>query len=218
MGSRLLGGAAATIGGLARPLIRDDSVDYDFLQRNHREHSFFLDGERVPSPQERRDMLGGLVLSLVGPAAAEARSAVEAERIASGIRPYNALESPRPVGFQANHLNQNGAYGGSIPPNDGLSLMMRGDAFADPASPHGQFHEVLDRFWAPYQKGGELEGQIPENWRYDEAMQQGLSRAGYSRRAVARIADRAAEQRETRGLAPNDPVPRVPKPIRRRGR
>jgi len=49
-------------------------------------------------------------------------------------KPYGDLAGNVPEGFQANHVNQNAAYGSVIPQNDGLAIPMEGNAFTDPGT------------------------------------------------------------------------------------
>jgi hypothetical protein len=122
------------------------------------------------------------------------------------------------TGMQANHLNQQAAYGSVIPFENGLSVSMEGNALADIGSPHYQFHNVLETFWNQYRPGGKMYGlPPPTNAEYDAALKVALRQSGRSRSAAADLAAQAARQRATYGLAPSDPVPRIPGRLPQKG-
>ncbi|HWA63620.1 MAG TPA: hypothetical protein VG939_19745, partial [Caulobacteraceae bacterium] len=58
--------AGRFVGGFARPFYADpnDAVVAAALEENHRQHPFLLDPHHVASPQELRDTLGDIVVSL----------------------------------------------------------------------------------------------------------------------------------------------------------
>jgi hypothetical protein len=114
------------------------------------------------------------------------------------------------TGQQANHLNQDAAFRDVIPTDQGLANAMRGDAITEPGTPHFQFHESLEEFWAQYRKGGDRYGTTPTNAEYGAALERALISSGYSSQQAADLAAAAARQRAEYGLAPSAPVPRVP--------
>jgi len=114
------------------------------------------------------------------------------------------------TGEQANHLNQNAAYEGIIPKNDGLSNAMRGNAFTEPGTPHFEFHKSLEGFWNQYRKGGELFGKTPTNAQYGQALENALKAGGLSPAEAAELAAQAARQRAAYGLLETAEVPNIP--------
>jgi hypothetical protein len=173
-------------------------------------------------------ILGGPEREIVGPlesaAGAVERSAAEAalqaaksagsragEQIATGA--YGELRKTLPRGFQANHLNQNGAYGGFIPKNEGLSVAMRGNIIAEPGTPHYNYHRSLEKFWEQYRRGSSLESKIPTNAEYGEAVKQALIASGLFPAQASDLAEQAAAQRVAYGLSESAPVPRIPRAI-----
>jgi hypothetical protein len=111
---------------------------------------------------------------------------------------------------QANHLNQNAAYRGIIPEEDGLSHALRGNAFTEPGTPHFEFHRSLEGFWNQYRRGGASFGSSPTNAQYGQALRQALEAAGLSPAEAAELAVQAAHQRAAFGLLDDAFVPRIP--------
>ena len=65
---------------------------------------------------------------------------------------YGTLrDSPLPG--QAHHLNQNAAYGGVIPQNEGISTKLVGDAIRQPGTPHYEAHDIMEGFLGRVQAG-----------------------------------------------------------------
>lgn len=134
-----------------------------------------------------------------------------ADSVAPRVGSYSDLVAElKGTGIQANHLNQNAAFKSIIPQEEGLAVGMRGNAFTEVGSPHYEFHSSLEEFWAPYRKGGELFGEVPTNAQYGTAVERALVQSGYSPSQAASVAEQAAAQRLSYGLAPAMPVPRVP--------
>jgi hypothetical protein len=127
--------------------------------------------------------------------------------------PYGSLRGTLPRGFQANHLNQNGVYGGFIPKDEGLSVAMRGDIIAEPGTPHYNYHRSLEQFWEQYRDGGSLESKMPTNAEYGEAVKQALIAAALSPAQASDLAEQAAAQRTAYGLSESAAVPRIPRAI-----
>jgi hypothetical protein len=124
--------------------------------------------------------------------------------------PYGDLSGTLPEGFQANHLNQNAAFGSVISQDEGLAVGMRGNAITEPGTPHFSFHQSLERFWDQYRPNRTLFGSVPTNAEYGQALQNALQAAGYSPPQAADLAAQAAAQRAAYGLPETAPVPRVP--------
>jgi hypothetical protein len=147
------------------------------------------------------------------PAASPAKGASGAPKInlrGPVARPYRTAKKSGPQGTQANHLNQDAAYGSVIPSKEGLTTPLRGDAIVEPGTPHYRFHAFLERFWDPYRRGGSLYGKRPTNGAYGSALERALVEGGESPEAAKTLADQAAAQRRFYGLKEGDPVPRVP--------
>jgi hypothetical protein len=178
--------------------------------------SLARDGRAVASPAVRSDsdtsmFLGSLATVPFNPALWEQEFAYMGQ--------YGELAPElRGTGLQANHLNQNAAYGSVIPSEKGLSIGMEGNALRDVESAHYRFHSVLEDFWDSYRPGGDMYPQPPANADYDLALRSALRAGGFSRGDAAYIARQAAAQRTEFGLAPNDPVPQVPKRLPQKGR
>jgi hypothetical protein len=122
---------------------------------------------------------------------------------------YGTLKKMVPTGYNANHLNQDAAYRDVIPYNEGLANPLQGNPNI-PGSAHAKFHESLNRFWRPYQQGGEKFGQAPTNAQYGEALEEALKEAGVSPREAAEFARQARVQRNEYGLSDTTEVPRIP--------
>ncbi|HQL76006.1 MAG: tRNA3(Ser)-specific nuclease WapA precursor [Planctomycetes bacterium ADurb.Bin126] len=120
------------------------------------------------------------------------------------------------TGAQANHLNQNAAFGSIIPKKEGISVAMKGNAFADVGFPHFNFHSFLEEFWSKYRKGGELFGTVPTNAEYGAALKQALLKAGHTPAEAACLAEQAGIQRAVYGCLESMPVPSVPKRLPQR--
>ena len=152
--------------------------------------------------------------SLVGRVLSRGNQLLGREVVESGL--YAALRRQTVRGIQANHLNQDAAYGSIIPKQQRAAVRMRGNAFTQPGTQHFVFHKERESFWAPYRRGGALFGQRPSNAQYSEAVKRALSKAGFSRRDAARLAREAGQSREAFALRETDPVPRIPNPLRQR--
>jgi hypothetical protein len=141
-----------------------------------------------------------------------AEAALAAERgLGLETGAYRALTRQlRGTDIQANHLNQNAAFGGIIPQSEGLAVGMRGNAFTEVGSPHFSFHSSLEKFWEQYRRGGENFGRLPTNAQYGSAVEEALTRSGYTATQASTIANLAATQRTAYGLLPSAPVPRIP--------
>ena len=166
---------------------------------------------------------GAAERSAAGPALRAARGAIDfpastnaIEQIVTG--PYGKLRGTLPTGFQANHLNQNGVYGGVIPKMEGFSVGMRGDIIAEPGTPHYNYHRSLEQFWDQYRDGGSLEFKMPTNAEYGEAVQRALIASGFSPEQAFDLAGQAAAQRAAYPLSESAVVPHIPKAIWRRRR
>jgi hypothetical protein len=147
------------------------------------------------------------------------------EKVVSG--PYGKLSGTLPPGFQANHLNQNAAYGRFIPEKEGLSVIpekeglsvaMKGNIITQPGTPHYNYHRSLEQFWDQYRNGGSLELEKPTNAEYGEAVRRALIASGFSPAQASDLAAQAAAQRAAFKLSESATVPVVPKAIWRRRR
>ncbi|PKB13885.1 LysM peptidoglycan-binding domain-containing protein [Janthinobacterium sp. 64] len=116
-------------------------------------------------------------------------------------------------GYQAHHLNQNAVYKASIAPAQGLSILLRGNAFTESGSPHYEAHASLERWWDNYRGGGSLERQLPTNADYGSALKQSLIDGGMSPRDSARYSEGARQQRLGAGHPDAAAVPRLPRRI-----
>ena len=155
--------------------------------------------------------------SLAAKSAAGARALLRpAQQIVTG--PYGKLKGTLPPGYQANHLNQNAAYRGIIPENDGISVPMEGNILTNPGTPHYNYHRSLEQFWDQYRDGGTLEFEMPTNAEYGEAVRRALIASGFSRAQASDLAARAAAQRTASGLSESAPVSEIPMAIWRRRR
>jgi len=133
------------------------------------------------------------------------------ENAAPRVGSYRELRRElKGTGVQANHLNQDAAFNGIIPKDEGLAVGMRGNAWTEVGSPHYEFHSSLEEFWTPYRKGGNLFGKRPTNAQYGAAVERALVQSGYSPSQAAGVANQAATHRLSYGLTPTMPVPRVP--------
>ncbi|MDW8196010.1 MAG: hypothetical protein RMJ56_00250, partial [Gemmataceae bacterium] len=124
---------------------------------------------------------------------------------------YGVLKSElEGTGLQANHLNQNAAFRGVIPENEGLAVALRGNAITDVSSPHYNFHRSLEQFWDQYRPDGALFNTRPTNAQYGQALQRALEADGFSPAQAADLAAQAAGQRAAYGLSETGLVPRIP--------
>ncbi len=141
--------------------------------------------------------------------------AVEWQSLKTGT--YSDMKAAlRGSGEQANHLNQNAAYGSIIPREEGLALGMRGNAFSEPGTEHFLFHSSMEGFWDQFRVGGARFGQVPSNAEYVEATRRALRTSGLSPGEAAELARRAGSQQSAAGLAPDAPVPQVPRRLNQR--
>jgi RHS repeat-associated protein len=138
---------------------------------------------------------------------------------ARGIRPnvglYEDVAGAVP-GLQANHINQNAAFGSVIPGSKGAAVGMRGNAFTEIGSPHYEFHRSLESFWDNFRPGGTRYGSRPTCGEYDTAVREALASSGFDSGTVSALADFAATNRSDYGLLDNSLVPRVPGRINQR--
>ena len=115
---------------------------------------------------------------------------------------------------QSHHLNQDAAFGkdhgGSIPYNEGSTVALRGGTNII-GSEHYLFHQKMDEFWRPYQRGGTKYGQHPTCAEYHEAVKESLTATGMHPVEVESIANLAREQRRLYGHLDDLPVPNIPK-------
>ncbi|MFL6546540.1 MAG: RHS repeat-associated core domain-containing protein, partial [Candidatus Udaeobacter sp.] len=124
-------------------------------------------------------------------------------------QPYADLSGTLPDGVQANHLNQNAAFRSIIPKEEGLSVGMEGNAFTESGTPHYNFHKSMEGFWEEY-RTGPLRGTKPTSAEYGQAVERSLEAGGFSPAEASSLEAQAARQRAAAGLAPGDPVPRIP--------
>jgi hypothetical protein len=112
--------------------------------------------------------------------------------------------------LQANHLNQDAAFGSIIPREEGVAVGMRGNALKDIGSPHFEYHKSLETFWDEYRNGGSEAGKVPSCAEYNLAIRKALMDAGYSEKDANSLVNAAAEQQVRFGLKETSPVPRIP--------
>jgi hypothetical protein len=131
---------------------------------------------------------------------------------ASQTGPYKDLAKDlKGTGEQAHHVSQNAVYGGLIPEDEGWAIALRGNAFTEAGTPHSKAHQSLEAWWDQWRKGGALYGKTaPTNAEYLQAAERSLKAAGLPNTEVARTISKAKAQHAAYGLAPNDPVPRIP--------
>jgi len=225
---------------LGAPVGAIDAIDSSDLAR--------VSFEPLPSLPHLLTMDRGVNLPLVNPGsglgvyvgALSSTDAMYTRSPASGE--YGSLRVP---GYQAHHLNQNAVYKVAIPPANGQSILLRGNAFIDaeqnavykvaipPAngqsillrgnafidagSSHFEAHASLERWWDSYRAGGEMALQRPTNAQYGEALKQSLIDSGMSPSDAAQHAEAARQQRLASGLAEDGLVPKVPRRINQPG-
>lgn len=124
--------------------------------------------------------------------------------------PYGEMAGRLPPGVQANHLNQDAAFGSIIPKDQGVAVPLAGNAITEIGSEHYAFHESLEGFWSPYRRGGSLFTFRPTNAEYGQAIYSALRAAGRSPEEAAALTQAAEADLATNGLAPTDPVPNIP--------
>lgn len=129
--------------------------------------------------------------------------------IRENLGPYSVVRQDQTLG-QAHHLNQNAVYRSLIPPDEGVSLSLRGNAFTEIGSPHYNAHASLEAWWNQFRPGGSRHGQVPTNLEYSQALAASLRSAGLSRAQALEASRAAIRQRIQAGAMPWDKVPRIP--------
>jgi hypothetical protein len=100
---------------------------------------------------------------------------------------------------------------GRIKYGDGYAIPLQGGTNdKDPPSEHYKFHRSLEDFWDKYRKGGELEGELPTNAEYGEAVRIALIDAGFTEADATRIAAGARFNRIENGYLDDQKVPKLP--------
>ena len=130
--------------------------------------------------------------------------------------PYRNRTSYVLPGQQANHLNQNAAFGSIIPQNEGVSISLYGNALTDVGSQHYKFHASLENFWNDFRQGGSLFGQRPTNMDYSQALEQALYKTGLSNDEIVEAIFEARKNREAYGLTDYALIPRIPGKLNQR--
>jgi RHS repeat-associated protein len=124
---------------------------------------------------------------------------------------YKDMKGKLPAGYQANHLNQDGAFGSVIKSEDGFCVQMKGQASSDIGSQHYKFHSAMEEFWEQYRTGSKM-GERPTCGEYDTALRRALGKAGYNKDQVGVLANLAAAQRSSSkyNLTADSLVPEIP--------
>jgi hypothetical protein len=169
--------------------------------------------QNAKTQRERNAAVAGIILTWIffGIAVSATSSGSQAEVLETPrVATYGEMSGTLGDGMQANHLNQNAAYGGVIPKDQGVATPMEGNAITDIGSTHYEFHQAMEKFWAPYRSGGARFGATPTNFEYGNALENALVQGGYSEEEAGFLAAQAAAQRQAYGLGQMDAVPRVP--------
>ncbi|MEN3753044.1 RHS repeat-associated core domain-containing protein [Mangrovibacter sp. SLW1] len=125
------------------------------------------------------------------------------------LAPHGQLKNdPRPG--QSHHLNQDAAYRDIIPRDSGAAIKLEGNAFTEPGTPHYEAHKSLEGFWNQYRRGGELQGQLPTNVQYTQALKRSLESAGLRSNQVNAAVRYSIQNRLEHGALGGMKVPRIP--------
>lgn len=131
---------------------------------------------------------------------------------------YRNMKRDKIIPGQAHHLNQDAAYKGVIPSEEGVTIKLEGNAFKDVDSPHYNVHESLEKFWDKFRKGGDRFGDSPTNLEYTKGMYDSLKAAGYTGEQAMEITNEAIKQRVKFGLLGGEAVPNIPSRINQKKR
>lgn len=99
------------------------------------------------------------------------------EKQGPAMGPHGKLKNDPSPG-QSHHLNQDAAYRDVIPREKGAAIKLEGNAFTEPGTPHYEAHRSMEKFWDQYRRGGELNGQLPTNTQYTQALKRSLESSG----------------------------------------
>ena len=216
----VLAPAATGFGGLMRNTtgFKDnyDGVAIQALAENRAKHPSILDPNYVASAQEKRDLLGNIVVTVVTMKAPMGATVAEGT-IVRGEGAYGELVGTLDDGFQAHHLNQNAIFSSVIPKDEGFAVGIRGNAFTGWGTPHYEFHSSMEKFLDSYRKDGELFGELPTNAEYGDAVTKALQNSGLSRTEAQRLSDLAKQNRDAFRLSPDATIPRIPRKIYQSG-
>lgn len=129
------------------------------------------------------------------------------------IGPWRDLKGHLPPGYQANHLNQNAAYGEPIPMRYGVAIGLFGNVRLPSHfdSPHTLFHKSIERFWDQFRIGGSHPGKLPTNGEYGKAIAEALQAAGCHADLASAFAEYARAAREAWGLREDGLVKVIPR-------
>jgi hypothetical protein len=123
------------------------------------------------------------------------------------------LEGKLPPGWQRNHINQDGVFGGIVPHDEAFTVGMKGNILSEPGSPHYQFHRSLEDFWNQFRNGGDRQGQLPTIAEYHQAAEQALVVAGFTPGQASYLVKQAANDLTSRGVSLSAMVPKIPRAI-----
>jgi hypothetical protein len=130
----------------------------------------------------------------------------EASTLSMETGPHRTMKLRSDIPGQSHHLNQNAAYRGVIPREEGAAVKLEGNALSEPGSPHYEAHASLEDFWAPYRQTN----TAPTNLDYSLALKRSLEAAGYSSEQATQLTREAIRNRLDYGALGGEDVPRVP--------
>lgn len=129
---------------------------------------------------------------------------------------YYFMRRDQSVTGQVHHLNQDVAFRGVIPGDDGLCVELHGNAFSEVDSEHYRAHNSMEQFWDQYRAEGEFCDRTPTVGQYNRALQDSLVRAGFTQDQARFAVEQAVAQQRHYGFTNTSPVPRVPGKIHQR--
>ncbi|MEB3025544.1 MULTISPECIES: T7SS effector LXG polymorphic toxin [unclassified Parvimonas] len=126
------------------------------------------------------------------------------------VEKYGILRKNKEISGQTHHLNQDAAFKGVIPSEEGLSIKLEGNILTDIDSPHYRAHEIMEKFWDKYRNVKCLNKQYPTIAEHNCALKESLLHAGLTKRQVKQIMLKVIEQQQEYGLTLDSFVPRIP--------
>lgn len=151
-----------------------------------------------------------------------ARDYLESKGVTIEVDSYKNLKKkvkndPNSTGNeQVHHLSQNAAFKDKIKRNDGLCVVVEGNAFKDVGSSHYKVHESTEKFWDQYRAGGSKSGEVVKTSDYNKATYNALKDAGFSDINAAYATSRAVSQQNSSGVGKN--IKKTPRKIYQRKR
>ena len=123
---------------------------------------------------------------------------------------YRNMKKGSSKDLQAHHLNQNAAFSEVIPSNEGLAVMLTGNAITDKGSQHYKVHASMERFWDNYRDARGGPNKSAKIGDYNRALYNSLLEGGLSKPDAAFAVRRAYEQQRQYGLINSGEVSRIP--------